>query len=116
MDTKKYCLLVIFFLFALFLLARAETVFCQPNAGYSLVFLQKTETKNFCFLSLLRHLNESENILLNDNELLVKAWEQDAQSIHRIINIYGEGQKPLYPNMAECHVPEQAIILDPLDP
>ena len=158
-------------LFALlFLLARAETVFCQPDAGYSLVFPQKIETKNFYFLSLLQHLNDANNLLINDKELqslasnkqasfasasthqeilramrfseaeiatvsarlnalyktdnalgrlaanhlvlsgcyylykdlpdrelLIKSWEQDAKSINRIIDVYGEGQKPFYP-------------------
>jgi len=68
-DIKKFLFVSEFFLVALFLLSRAETVFCQPDADCSLVFPQRIETKHFYFLSLLRHLNEAENILLNDNEL-----------------------------------------------
>jgi hypothetical protein len=29
--------------------------------------------------------------------LLVRAWEQDAQGINHVIDVYGEGQKPYYP-------------------
>jgi len=167
-DIKR----IAFLLFVLFLSVRAETVFCQPDAGYSLLFPQKVETKNFYFLSLLLHFNEVNNLFLNDSELqsiaarklsalgsasthqdvlksmrfgeaetasvsarlraiyradnalgkltanhlilsgcyyiyknlpdrdlLVKAWEQDAAAVNRIIDIYGEGQKPLYPNI-----------------
>ena len=169
-DIIKIKLFVCYVFFLLFLLVRAETVFCQPDAGYSLVFSQNIETKNFYFLSLLLHLDEANNLLLNDNELqsvaihkqsylgsasthqeilrairfseseiatvssrlnalyqpgnalgrlvsnhlalsgcyylykdlpdselLVKAWEQDAKGVNRIIDIYGEGQKPFYP-------------------
>jgi uncharacterized SAM-binding protein YcdF (DUF218 family) len=169
-DIKKIKSIVCAIFFLLFLLARVETVFSQPDAGYSLILPQKTETKNFYFLSLLRYFNEVDNLFHNDKELqsvairkqaffssaanhqeilqamrfseaeiatvsarlnllyradnalgkiatshlvlsgcyylykdlpdkelLVKAWEQDARSINRIIDIYGEGQKPLFP-------------------
>lgn len=32
-------------------------------------------------------------------DLLVKAWEQDARGINRVIDVYGEGQKPYYPRI-----------------
>lgn len=34
---------------------------------------------------------------LDGADLLVKAWEQDARGINRVIDVYGEGQKPYYP-------------------
>lgn len=33
---------------------------------------------------------------LDDTDLLVKAWEQDAQGINHVIDVYGAGQKPYY--------------------
>lgn len=36
---------------------------------------------------------------LDGADLLVKAWEQDARGINRVIDVYGEGQKPYYPHI-----------------
>lgn len=36
---------------------------------------------------------------LSDRELLVKAWEQDANGINYTISIYAEGNKPNYPDI-----------------
>jgi hypothetical protein len=32
-------------------------------------------------------------------DLIVKAWEQDAKGINHVIDIFGEGQKPRFPNI-----------------
>ena len=34
---------------------------------------------------------------LKPEELLHKAWEQDAQGINRVIDVYALGKKPIYP-------------------
>ncbi len=63
------------------------------------LYSSNTEVKKF-IQDYLRPSGYYQNYAnLSDEEILIKAWEDAAKGMNHIINVYGKGIKPMYPNI-----------------